>query len=95
MTNLQDQMLQSYIDQVFNKYDTDRSGTLDCQEMTYFFNDLFKSLGMNVNINQSQAMDAIRSIDKNFDGAIDKLELFQAFKVLMNQQNQYCINYIG
>lgn len=27
--NLQDQMLKSYIDQIFDKYDTDRSGTLD------------------------------------------------------------------
>lgn len=26
---LQDQMLKSYIDQIFDKYDTDRSGTLD------------------------------------------------------------------
>ena len=27
--NLQDQMLLSYIDKIFDKYDTDRSGTLD------------------------------------------------------------------
>jgi len=26
---LQDEMLKTYIDSVFNKYDTDRSGTLD------------------------------------------------------------------
>ena len=29
--NLQDQMLKNYIDQIFDKYDTDRSGTLDEQ----------------------------------------------------------------
>lgn len=27
--NLQDQMLKTYIETIFNKYDTDRSGTLD------------------------------------------------------------------
>jgi hypothetical protein len=27
--NLQDQMLQAYIDKIFDKYDTDHSGTLD------------------------------------------------------------------
>lgn len=27
--SLQDQMLKNYIDQIFDKYDTDRSGTLD------------------------------------------------------------------
>ena len=54
--NIQDQMLKSYIDQIFDKYDTDRSGTLDEQEMTYFFNDLFKSLGMNVTVTEQQSL---------------------------------------
>ena len=27
--NIQDQMLKAYIDQIFDKYDTDKSGTLD------------------------------------------------------------------
>ena len=54
--SLQDQMLKSYIDQIFDKYDTDRSGTLDEQEMTYFFNDLFKSLGMNVTVTEEQSL---------------------------------------
>ena len=27
--NIQDEMLRNYIEQIFNKYDTDRSGTLD------------------------------------------------------------------
>ncbi len=27
--DLKDQILKSYIEQIFNKYDTDRSGTLD------------------------------------------------------------------
>lgn len=49
---LQDQMLKTYIDQIFDKYDTDRSGTLDEQEMTHFFNDLFNSLGMNITVTE-------------------------------------------
>ena len=28
-SNLQDEMLRNYIEQIFNKYDSDRSGTLD------------------------------------------------------------------
>lgn len=46
MNGLQDEVLKNYIDQVFKKYDADNSGTLDPQEMTYFFNDLFKSLNI-------------------------------------------------
>lgn len=40
--NFQDQMLRAYIDKIFDKYDTDKSGTLDQDELTFFFNDLFK-----------------------------------------------------
>ena len=57
---IQDEMLKTYIDSVFSKYDTDNSGSLDGNEITFFFNDLFKSLNMNVVINQSQAMEAVR-----------------------------------
>lgn len=45
-------MLKAYIDKIFDKYDTDRSGTLDEDEMTYFFNDLFRSLNMNIIVNR-------------------------------------------
>jgi len=31
-------MLKAYVDKIFNKYDTDKSGTLDRQELTVFFN---------------------------------------------------------
>ena len=70
--SLQDQMLKSYIDQIFSKYDTDNSGTLDSTEMTSFFNDLFRSLSMNINVNENQAMEAIKSIDSNYDGKVDR-----------------------
>jgi hypothetical protein len=54
--DLKDQMLKSYIDQIFDKYDADKSGALDQKEMTNFFNDLFKSLGMNITVNEKQAL---------------------------------------
>lgn len=69
---LQDEMLKSYIDKIFDKYDTDGNGTLDEQEMTFFFNDLFKSLGINTTVTQQQSLEAIRSIDQNYDGGIDR-----------------------
>lgn len=70
--NLQDEMLKAYIDKIFDKYDTDHSGTLDEDEMTNFFNDLFRSLNMNIIVDKQQALEAIKSIDQNYDGAIDK-----------------------
>lgn len=97
-SDLKDQMLKSYIEQIFNKYDKDNSGTLDVQEMTFFFNDLFRSLNINLTVTPQQAEEAIRSIDVNYDGKVDKNELYNAFKIMLNsppsqpQQNTYQYN---
>lgn len=40
--------------------------------MTAFFNDLFKSLNMNIVVNEQQALEAIKSIDANYDGTVNK-----------------------
>ena len=61
--NIQDEMIRSYIESVFNKYDTDRNGTLNVQEMTQFFNELFRNLNINTTVNEAQTMQAIQSID--------------------------------
>lgn len=49
--NLNDEILKTYIDKVFDKYDTDKSGALDSQELTVFFNDLFKTLNIPNQVN--------------------------------------------
>lgn len=54
--SLQDEMLRSYIDTVFNRYDTDRNGSLDVMEMTNFFNDLFRTLQINVTVTPEQSL---------------------------------------
>ena len=65
-------MIKNYIETVFNKYDTDRNGSLDVQEMTLFFNDLFRSIGINTVVTEAQSLEAIRSIDDNSDGMVDR-----------------------
>lgn len=77
-------MLKSYIETVFNKYDTDNNGGLDVQEMTRFFNDLFRNLGINTTVTEQQSLEAIKSIDDNSDGMVDRQELFKAFKLMLN-----------
>lgn len=42
----QDQILKDYVDSVFKKFDKDKSGRLDELEMAYFFNELFRQLGI-------------------------------------------------
>lgn len=84
-TNLMDQFLRSYIDDVFQKYDKDKSGSLDAQEMTYFWKDLFQKLGMPSNITLQDSQAAIKSIDLDGNGTIEKDELFRAFKMIAAQ----------
>lgn len=52
--------------------------------MTSFFNDLFKSLNINIVVTEQQALEAIKSIDANYDGNVNKTELFNAFRALLN-----------
>lgn len=81
---LQDEVLKAYIDSVFNKYDTDKNGSLDVHEMTQFFNDLFHNLKINVTITEQQSLAAIQSIDTDGNGTIDRQQLFTAFKMMLN-----------
>ena len=70
--SLQDEMLRNYIETVFNRYDTDRNGSLDVREMTLFFNDLFRTLEINITVTDKESMEAIRTIDQNSDGLVSK-----------------------
>ena len=90
MANLSDNQLKTYIDEIFDRYDADRSGNLDANELANFFNDLFRTIGNPTVITQQQAQNAICSIDKNNDGKANKMELFMAFKgIISNGQQQY------
>ena len=71
--SIPDNVLQQYIDQIFSRYDRDRSGTLDASELASFFNDVFQAMGNPTRINQQQAAQAPYAIDKNNDGKASKM----------------------
>lgn len=84
---INDYQLQQYIDQVFSRYDRNYSGSLDVNELSFFFNDIFALTGSPYRINQQQAYAAMRIIDKNGDGMASKPELFMAFKQILQSQH--------
>jgi hypothetical protein len=85
--SITDQQLRYYIDQVFQKYDRDYSGTLDPNELYLFFNDIFAMTGSAYRVQPQQAISAMRAIDKNGDGKASKMELFMAFKQILSSQH--------
>ena len=71
-----DDQLRQAIDAIFSKYDTDKSGTLEENEIFNLISDAFKSLGRNRDVTPQEVNQFIIAIDKNGDGKIAKPELF-------------------
>lgn len=71
---------------MFAYYDRDRTGFLDLNELANFYNDLFTRMNDPRRLTQQQAYDTFRAIDSNFDGRIDRGELFRACQHMFKQQ---------
>jgi hypothetical protein len=82
-TAIKDEILKSYIDQIFSRYDSNTSGTLNPTEMTSFFNDLFRSLNIPLTLSPQQSLDAIKAVYPTYNSTVSRDELFAAFKVLL------------
>ena len=80
---IKDEILKSYIEQIFSRYDANSVGTLNPTEMTSFFNDLFRSLNSPFVLTAQQSLDAIKAVHPAYNGALNREELFNAFKVLL------------
>jgi hypothetical protein len=75
-TSVKEEVLKSYIDQVFNSYDTQRTGNLSSNDITAFFNDLFRSVDVNIILNSQQSEQAIRTVYPNYSNYITKDQLY-------------------
>jgi Ca2+-binding EF-hand superfamily protein len=80
---IKDEILKSYIEQIFTRYDTNSAGTLNPTEMTSFFNDLFRSLNIPLVLSAQQSLEAIKAVQPSYNGTVNREELFSAFKVLL------------
>jgi|JI6StandDraft_1071083.scaffolds.fasta_scaffold15045_7 Ca2+-binding EF-hand superfamily protein len=82
MESSADQQLRKYIEEIFRRYDSNKSGVLNAAETATFMNDLYMLMGMPIQIGLKEAQKLIREIDINGDGKLNKAELFAAFKSL-------------
>lgn len=78
-----DDQLRQAIDSIFCKYDTDKSGTLEGNEIGCLINDAFKSLGRNREAKNEEVSKFLKVIDENGDGKVSKDELFDILKKLL------------
>lgn len=72
MNTVNDMMLRQYIDQVFFKYDFNRTGTLNLPELHVFLNELFMMSGIPRQVGYMEAYQALMQMDSNRDGQINK-----------------------
>lgn len=84
MSDPTDEQLHHAIDTIYDKYDVDRSGTLEGDEVYNLINDAFKSLNRGREVSQQEIQNFVVAIDKNGDGKISKGELFVILKQIVN-----------
>ncbi len=67
--------LQNAVNLVFDSYDTDRNGYLDCQEVSFLINDALKHMNQKKKVSPEEVEKFVTSIDKNNDKYISQTEL--------------------
>lgn len=80
--SINDMQLRQYIDQVFMRYDFNRTGTLNLQELHMFLNELFGMCGIPHNVSYGECYNALMAMDANRDGQVNKYELFNLFRYM-------------
>ncbi len=79
-----DDQLRQAVDAVFGKYDTDKSNTLEATEVFNLINDALKHMNANRQVTQPEVNQFVQAVDKSGDGKIQKAELFEIFKQVLN-----------
>ena len=79
-----DQQLKDAVDAVFGKYDKDKNGTLDAEEVHSLISDALKHVNSNKTVSQAEVNGFISAVDSSGDGKIQKPELYQIFKKVLN-----------
>lgn len=84
MSGYSDAQLKAAVDAVFSKYDTDNSNSLDGTEVHSLINDALGHMNANRQVTQAEVNQFIHAVDKSGDGKIQKPELYEIFKKLLN-----------
>ena len=79
-----DDQIRQAVDAVFGKYDKDNSGALDKNETCALINDALKQMNSGRQVSEAEVDQFIAAVDTSNDKLIQKPELFQIFKKVLN-----------
>jgi Ca2+-binding EF-hand superfamily protein len=69
---------------VFSNYDKDKSNSLDTSEVASLINDALKKMGNTRTVSDGEVKGFIQAVDVSGDGKIQKPELYEIFKRVIN-----------
>ena len=70
--NNREEVLRLYIEEIYNNYDSEKTGSLNSHNITNFFNELFRSVDVPLVLTPEQSFEAIRTIYPSFTNIITK-----------------------
>ena len=79
-----DDQIRQAVDAVFAKYDKDNSGSLDKKETFNLINDALAQMNSGRQVSQAEVEQFIKAVDTSNDQLIQKPELFEIFKRVLN-----------
>ena len=75
MASTEEQAIQGVIDQIWDKYDVDKSGALDKDETKKFVQDTLGNLGSGDDFSDDAFDEVFKTFDKDNSGTIEKTEM--------------------
>ena len=93
--NVTDEQLRNAVDAVFAKYDTDNSQSLDSTEVFNLITDALAHMKSSRQITQAEVQQFINAVDSSGDNKIQKPELLEIFKKVLNSQWSAHLRYIN
>jgi Ca2+-binding EF-hand superfamily protein len=70
--NTSDEQIRIAVDNIFEQYDTDKSGTLELSELVQVVRDIFISAGEKKHITEKDALKVMQVMDSNQDNKVSK-----------------------
>ena len=81
-----DQQIRQAVDAVFDKFDTDKNGSLDKNETMNLINAALGQMNAGRQVSQQEVDQFMSAVDSSKDGKIQKPELFEIFKKVLTSK---------